>query len=566
MASDDEDDHCAASRPSVAAPYIPEFGPERPLRVDVSGMLPRPMCGAKEGMLKRQLMALAEAMAVDDSVRWRQFMRQVRREAAAGGDTLQRIAFHALQALEARMDGTAITRWRSPLKITLQDSVAVLGHGNNGVPAFMHLANTAAVHETVRAFTHQSRAHTHPHSPHPHTPLPLPASFPASASAGQSVRRRRLHIIAIGLYSGPHWIEIFMRLAAHFSSPPLLPATAATANGHPPSGIPGVGAGAVPNGTGGGVSAVQGRAGAFGAGSTGGGAAADAPVPGSYSFTSSGSSGSPHPTTPSAPLPHATPPSRPTAHVKITAVDFGFVSLEEYPTGLVHLSGQYLEQVASMMGLSLSFHGMETTPHDFHPSQVEVDEGEEVVVLANWGLMVFPDDTVLRSNPRNAILKWIRDLRPLLLLQVDIDLDANGPFFLSRFHAAFANFAALIESFDASMPHAALPRLIAETILARDFINEVACEGMDRWLRSERLEKWVLRMKAVGLEPVPIGPDTVAAGREITEGRDKRFRLEVHVETGALQLSWRGVPATAKTARQDSVNKTRVPKIFPVIS
>ncbi|CAI7787325.1 unnamed protein product [Closterium sp. NIES-54] len=59
----------ASSRAFVAAPNIPEFGPERPLRVDLSGMLPRPMSGAKEGMLKQQLMALAEAMAVDDSVR-----------------------------------------------------------------------------------------------------------------------------------------------------------------------------------------------------------------------------------------------------------------------------------------------------------------------------------------------------------------------------------------------------------------------------------------------------------------------------------------------------------------
>ncbi|CAI5480916.1 unnamed protein product [Closterium sp. Yama58-4] len=462
-ASDDEDDLCAASRTFVAATNIPAFGPERPLRVDVSGMLPRPMCGAREGMLKQQLMALAEAMAVDDSVRG------------------------------AVRDGGILVEWDALSMIRCVERWGFGGMDGWGVEGCLY---------------------------------------------GESVRRRRLHIIAIGLYCGPHWIEIFMGLAAQFSSPPLLPATtatAATANGHPPSGMPGAGAGAVPNGTGGGVSSVQGTAGALGAGSTGGGAAADAPVPHSNSFTSSGSSGSTHPTTPSPPLSHATTPSRPTAHVKITAVDFGFVSLEEYPTGLVHLGGQYLEQVASMMGLSLSFHGMETTPHDFHPSQVEVDEGEEVVVLANWGLMVFPDDTVLRSNPRNAILKWIRDLRPLLLLQVDIDLDANGPFFLSRFHAAFANFAALIESFDASMPHAALPRLVAETILARDFINEVACEGMDRWLRSERLDKWVHRMKAVGLEPVPLGPDTVAAGKAITECRDKRFRLEVHGHIAKLR-------------------------------
>ncbi|CAI5479445.1 unnamed protein product, partial [Closterium sp. Yama58-4] len=58
----------AASRASVTAPHVVAFGPERPLRVDASGMLPLPACGAREGMLKQQLMALAEAMAVDDSV------------------------------------------------------------------------------------------------------------------------------------------------------------------------------------------------------------------------------------------------------------------------------------------------------------------------------------------------------------------------------------------------------------------------------------------------------------------------------------------------------------------
>ncbi|CAI5489471.1 unnamed protein product [Closterium sp. Naga37s-1] len=345
-------EHSAASRASVATPHVVAFGPERPLRVDASGMLPRPMCGAREGMLKQQLMALAEAMAVDDSVRGARVK--------CGGDR-------------------------------------------------------------------------------------------SCANCG-------------------------------------------------------------------------------------------APVAGSNSFTRSGSmTGSDGSTHSSSPTTSATL-LRPTAHVKFTAVDFGIIRVEEHPTGLVHLGGQYLEQVASMMGLSLSFHGIETTPLDFHPSQVEVDEGEEVIVLANWSLMVFPDDSVLRSNPRNAILKWIRDLQPLLLLQVDIDLDANGPFFLSRFHAAFANFAASIESIDASMPHSATSRFAAETILARDLMNGVACEGMNRWLRSERLEKWVHRMRAVGLEPVPLGPDTVAAGKAITEGKDGRFRLEVHAETGALQLSWRGVP------------------------
>ncbi|CAI5958731.1 unnamed protein product [Closterium sp. NIES-65] len=495
-----------------------------------------PMSGAREGMLKQQLMAMAEAMAVDDSVRWRQFMRQLRREAAAGGDTLQRIAFHALEALEARMDGTALVRMHTPMNVTVEVvpspslpfPIGAMTQWQRWAMAesmeCRHSCTSPTLQPCMKSHAPHSAA-THPHAPHAPVPPAQPAPPPVATSpfTGQSAQRRRLHIIAVGFYGGPHWINILMRLAAHFSTPPLLPTTA---NDLPPSGVPAGEAGAAPGAAGDNAIGAQGEAGAFGAGlSEGGATAAGASGGGSSRFTTA------------APFPTFASPL-----VKVSAIDFGVVKVEEFPTGLVHLGKEYLEQVASMLDLPLTFHGIETTPQDFHPSLVEVEPGEEIVVLASWGLMVFPDDTVLRSNPRNSILKWIRGLRPLLLLQVENDIDANGPFFLSRFHASFMNFAAFVESFDCSMPHAATPRFVAETILARDFLNGVACEGMNRYVRSEQLGMWVHRMRVVGLDLVPIGPDTVAAGREATEGRDKRFWLEVHAETGALQLSWRGVP------------------------
>ncbi|CAI5974367.1 unnamed protein product [Closterium sp. NIES-64] len=405
-------------------------------------------------------------------VRWRQFMRLLRREAAAGGDTLQRIAFHALEALEARMDGTALVRMHNTMNVTVEvvpspslpfptGAMFSLGHGGeHGVRAFMHLANIAAMHE-----------------------VPAPPPVATSPFTSQSAQRRRLHIIAIGFFGGPHWINILMRLAAHFSTLPLLPTTA---NDLSPSGVPAGEAGAASGAAGDNGIGAQGEAGAFRAGlSEGDATAVGASGGGSSRFTTA------------APFPTFASPL-----VKVSAIDFGLVKVEEFPRGLVHLGKEYLEQVASMLDLPLTFHGIETTPQDFHPSLVEVEPGEEIVVLASWGLMVFPDDTVLRSNPRNSILKWIRGLRPLLLLQVENAIDANGPFFLSRFHASFVNFAALVESFDCSMPHAATPRFVAETILARDFLNGVACEGMNRYVRSERLGMWVHRVRAVGLDLV----------------------------------------------------------------
>ncbi|CAI7766905.1 unnamed protein product, partial [Closterium sp. NIES-53] len=237
-------------------------------------------------------------------------------------------------------------------------------------------------------------------------------------------------------------------------------------------------------------------------------------------------------------------PSPPTPLLKITAVDFSTVKLASQRSGMVHLGGRYLEQVARMLDLPFTFQGVETAPEDFHPSMVEVEEGEEVVVLGKWSLHLFPDDSVLRSNPRNAILKWIFDLSPLLFLHVDLDADANGPFFLPRFQNAARNFAAIVESLDTNLPHSAAPRQACEAFLAHDMVNSIACEGTHRWLRTERLEQWRKRMEAAGFRPKPLHAETVSAMRAVTEGRDRRFELKVDERWfgASAELRWRGTP------------------------
>ncbi|CAI5970397.1 unnamed protein product [Closterium sp. NIES-65] len=70
----------------------------------------------RERRLRQHVLALAEAHAVGDWALVRRWGKKVRGEATAEGDVVQRVAWYMLQALEARADGTAAVKWRAPVE------------------------------------------------------------------------------------------------------------------------------------------------------------------------------------------------------------------------------------------------------------------------------------------------------------------------------------------------------------------------------------------------------------------------------------------------------------------
>ncbi|CAI5534584.1 unnamed protein product [Closterium sp. Naga37s-1] len=518
----------------------------RSLKPDVSGLLPRMVDGGKERHLWSQLSALAEALTTDDSVRWRHFMRQVRREAAAGGDTLQRIAFHALQALRARTDGTAIQQFNSGRACSAEGIMELMGHDSAySVPSFMEYNYAAQVQEITRAFI-DTETGTRAGSG-----IGSGSGATSSGKAGRSSQGRSESEQREG--ARIFWRQgISSAVGSTLASPSAAAAGGAAGGGGvaaaaaAPSSSPSPASSATPLGS-------RPTSTKLVAPTTAPTTPLGSPAAPPFSCAPTGTAASP----PAAPSPAGDAntgtstrgwerpyPSAPTPLLKITAVDFSTVKLSSQRSGMVHLGGRYLEQVARMLDLPFTFQGVETAPEDFHPSMVEVEEGEEVVVLGKWSLHLFPDDSVLRSNPRNAILKWIFDLSPLLFLHVDLDADANGPFFLPRFQNAARNFAAIVESLDTNLPHSAGPWQACEAFLAHDMVNSIACEGTHRWLRTERLEQWRKRMEAAGFRPKPLHAETVSAMRAVTEGRDRRFELKVDERWfgASAELRWRGTP------------------------
>ena len=155
--------------------------------------------------------------------------------------------------------------------------------------------------------------------------------------------------------------------------------------------------------------------------------------------------------------------------------------------------------------------------------------------------------------------QWLSNLRPILMLLLEVDADGNGPFFLPRFHEACRSALGFFETIGSVLPRSSALRLMFEAMLGRDIMNCVGCEGVERWVRCDSLRPWLDRMQRCNLRPRPFHATTEGALRERTEGLDGRYCVDHGGERRAcpsgggegshvLRLLWQGSPLVAATS------------------
>lgn len=117
--------------------------------------------------------------------------------------------------------------------------------------------------------------------------------------------------------------------------------------------------------------------------------------------------------------------------------------------------------------------------------------------------------------------QFIRDLRPLTFVLIEVDASYNSPFFVSRFtelvHMSFAIFGllnfpnparsgSLFPGSNGGDPRSLDGGLspIFELKIALELMNIVSCEGLARSQRSETVAVWEDRLQRAGLKHVPL--------------------------------------------------------------
>lgn len=124
-----------------------------------------------------------------------------------------------------------------------------------------------------------------------------------------------------------------------------------------------------------------------------------------------------------------------------------------------------------------------------------------------------------------------------MALLFEVDVDVNGPFFLARFRETVRNGLGYFQTMEAALPRDSSARTFMETLLGRDLINVIACEGVDRWVRCERLSQWLDRLDKVRFVPKAFHAEALAAAKYSVESLDRRFS----VDSGEAGEVWGGL-------------------------
>lgn len=91
--------------------------------------------------------------------------------------------------------------------------------------------------------------------------------------------------------------------------------------------------------------------------------------------------------------------------VRVTSINFVFPDPGNSEVPQSTILGEELRRAAHALGVPLVYQPLRVPHFSFHPGLVRTDPAEAVAVVSAWHLMIFPDSRVLKSNPRNAMLK-----------------------------------------------------------------------------------------------------------------------------------------------------------------
>ncbi|XVE90782.1 hypothetical protein DITRI_Ditri20bG0104400 [Diplodiscus trichospermus] len=141
-----------------------------------------------------------------------------------------------------------------------------------------------------------------------------------------------------------------------------------------------------------------------------------------------------------------------------------------------------------------------------------------------------------------SFLTALRALSPKLIVVTEQESNHNGPTLMERVMEALNFYAALFDCLESSVSRAPLERQKVEKMLFGEEIkNIIACEGLERKERHEKLEKWILRFELAGFGRVPLSyHGMLQAGRLLQANNYDGYKIKE--ENGCLVMCWQERP------------------------
>lgn len=221
--------------------------------------------------------------------------------------------------------------------------------------------------------------------------------------------------------------------------------------------------------------------------------------------------------------------------VRLTGIDDSFSNYAR--GGGLEIVGERLSRLAKSCGVPFEFHGVAISGCEIESKHLEIREGEALAV--NFAMMLhhMPDESVGVQNHRDRLLRMVKSFSPKVVTLVEQESNTNTAPFLLRFSETLEYYLAIFESIDEALSREDKERVnVEQHCLARDIVNIVACEGLERVERHELLGKWRLRFSMAGFEPYPLSSFVNGTIKILLEKYSKKYRLGER--DGCLYLGW----------------------------
>ncbi|KAI5681806.1 hypothetical protein M9H77_03034 [Catharanthus roseus] len=166
-----------------------------------------------------------------------------------------------------------------------------------------------------------------------------------------------------------------------------------------------------------------------------------------------------------------------------------------------------------------------------------------------------PDSTTsssalsLSQAPKSlSFLNGLWGLSPKLMVVTEQESNHNGNSLIERVNEALKFYAALFDCLENTVPRSPGERQKIEKMLFGEEIkNIIACEGVERKSRHEKLEKWIPRLELAGFGRVHLSYNGMRQARRVLQSCNYDG-FEIKDENGSFIICWHDDPLFSVSA------------------
>ncbi|XP_014499457.1 scarecrow-like protein 3 [Vigna radiata var. radiata] len=151
------------------------------------------------------------------------------------------------------------------------------------------------------------------------------------------------------------------------------------------------------------------------------------------------------------------------------------------------------------------------------------------------------------SPKMGNLLKAMRKLNPKLVVVTEQESNLNGSNLMERVDRALYFYSALFDCLDSTVMRTSVERQKLErTLFGEQIKNIIACEGVERKERHEKLEKWIRRLEMAGFVKVPLSYNGRIEAKNLLQRYSSKYKFRE--ENDCLFVCWSDRPLFSVSA------------------